>query len=174
MQIKLQIALCLLLAACGSIPASEVVEPFWKKIITDDIQILQSQKWSIDKNISNQNTVENQFISAPNWLQELKPIFDIEDKSNQYTQTTDSNGLIKIAYYYPMNKKSNIKQISVNTLAGKTQVLEIQTTTNNWLVRRQTTYSYMPQKGYSIQISEKYPWSSTKLLNISTQYTKTP
>lgn len=87
----------------------------------------------------------------------------------KYHTNVDSTGAIKITTWYATDSAVEIRRLAVTEVNGKKELIEADLVNRGFVVDRNISLSFQPEKGYGIRVSENYIWSKPKTYEIFNQ-----
>lgn len=163
----------LVMWACNSNPDKFSLQagmPDIKAYFQEQIKKLSADQPGLDKTIAQADDIAAFSEDSLNWASELLPFTSLDMTSASYAQafnvSADSNDRLSITRFTAKDTALEIQEISLTRRNQNLEMMEIKTRKRSMWVDRDQVLSYLPGKGYNIQITEDYIWSSPKRTEI--------
>ena len=140
--------------------------PDLKSYFQREIKWLDSVDPEIQKTVvEGEDPIDTKFDSV-DWQEELG-LFELldlaaEGNHDKFEISIDSHQQLKTTHYIAKDTNQLIQMVSISENAGKTNLIEAMLKTRTFTLDRDTRLSYLPGRGYGVQISENYIWSKPK------------
>jgi hypothetical protein len=159
--------------ACNSNPDKFSLQsgmPDIKAYFQEQIKQLSVDQPGLDKTIAQADDIAAFSEDSLNWAAELLPFTSLDMTSASYAQafnvSADSNERLSITRFTAKDTALEIQEISLTRRNQNLEMMEIKTRKRSMWVDRDQVLSYLPGKGYNIQITEDYIWLSPKRTEI--------
>lgn len=166
------VTICLL-PACSNNPGKVVLQsgmPDFKLFFQKEIKKLSADQPGLDKTISEGEDITSFTADSLDWSAELRPFTSLDMSSaayqNAFDVITDSNERLTITRFTAKDSTLEIQEISITHRIKNLEMMEIKTRKRSVWVDRDQVLSYLPGKGYNVNIMENYVWSSPRITEI--------